>query len=57
MHLGHAPSVIWLPSEASDQATAAAIAEHRRGTGWVGPVIPAPLEMSKSEWIARHGAG
>jgi hypothetical protein len=32
-----------------------AIAEHRRRTGWVGPVMLAPPEMTVEEWMAENG--
>ena len=54
---GLAPSyVVRLPPEAmgDDEATRAAIAEHRRSTGWTGPVMLAPARMTQSEWLARY---
>ena len=32
----------------------AAIAEHRRQTGWTGPVIVAPAEVTVEEWAERN---
>ena len=37
------------------EATRAAIAEHRRCTGWSGPVILAPAQMTQAEWLAHFG--
>ena len=57
---GAAPSyVVRLPSEAmgDDEAVRAAIAEHRRCTGWTGPVMLAPARMTQAEWVACFGAG
>ena len=38
-----------------DEAVRAAIAEHRRCTGWTGPVMLAPARMTQAEWVARYG--
>ena len=57
---GLAPSyVVRVPAEAMGDADAkrAAIAEHRRCTGWTGPVVLAPARMTQSEWVARDWAG
>lgn len=35
-------------------AMQAAIAEHRRRTGWAGPVIVAPAEVAVEEWAERN---
>ena len=55
---GSAPSyVVRLPPETmgDDEAVRAAIAEHRRCTGWTGPVMLAPARMTQAEWVARYG--
>ena len=51
--------MVRLPGEAigDDEAVRAAIAEHRRSTGWMGPVILAPARMTQAEWVACFGAG
>ncbi len=38
------------------EAVRAAIAEHRRYTGWTGPVMLAPARMTQAEWLAHYGA-
>ena len=35
-------------------AVKATVAEHRRRTGWTGPVIVAPVEVTVEEWVGRH---
>ena len=35
-------------------AMQAAIAEHQRRTGWTGPVIVAPAEVTVEEWAERN---
>ena len=56
---GLAPSydVVRVPAEAMGDAPAkrAAIAEHRRCTGWTGPVVLLPARMTLTEWVARYG--
>lgn len=49
--------VVRLPDGVLDDPAAkhAAIMAHRRRTGWMGPVILAPLEMTVAEWIAKYG--
>ena len=49
--------VVHLPDDAPGDPAAehAAIMEHRRRTGWMRPVILAPMEMTKGEWIAKYG--
>ena len=49
--------VVRLPPETmgDDEAVRAAIAEHRRCTGWTGPVMLAPARMTQAEWVARFG--
>jgi hypothetical protein len=49
--------VVRLPDGALDDPAAkhAAIIEHRRLTGWMGPVILAPLETTEAGWLAKHG--
>ena len=34
----------------------AATADHRRRTGWAGPVILAPPEVTVEEWVAEQRA-
>ena len=48
--------VVLLPAEllGDCEAVHAAIAEHRR-TGWEGPVILAPEELTLDEWAAHQG--
>jgi hypothetical protein len=47
--------VVRLPIEAlgDPDAEHAAIMEHRSRTGWPGPVILAPMEVTVTEWIAK----
>jgi hypothetical protein len=49
--------VVRLPDETLGDPAAkhAAIIGHRRLTGWMGPVILAPMEMTEAEWLARSG--
>ena len=49
--------VVRLPDEALKDPAAkhAAITDHRRRTGWMGPVVLAPVEMTVVEWIAECG--
>jgi len=49
--------VVRLPGAALADPAAryAAIMEHRQRTGWMWPVILAPLEMTTAEWIATYG--
>lgn len=52
-----APSyVVELSAEeqADPAAIAAAVAEHQRRTGWPGPFILAPAEVSAEEWEAAQ---
>jgi hypothetical protein len=46
-----------LPADAmhDDEAVRAAIADHQRRTGWMGPVLLAEPEMTEAEWLARYG--
>jgi hypothetical protein len=56
--VGAAPSyVVRMPADAirDDEAVRAAIADHQRRTGWMGPVVLAEPEMSEAEWLARFG--
>jgi hypothetical protein len=48
--------VVHLSSDAMDdeEAVCAAIAEHRRRTGYAGAEILAPREMTQDEWLARY---
>ena len=39
----------------NDEAIRAAIAEHRRRTGYAGAVLVVPQSMTETEWLARHG--
>jgi hypothetical protein len=39
---------------ASPAAVDAAIADHQRRTGWTGPVIVAPAEVTVDEWVKRY---
>jgi hypothetical protein len=50
------PHEAWdLPDDEARAVTAAAIAEHRRRTGYLGPVLVAPMECaSAEEWEARY---
>lgn len=42
--------------EQADPAVAeTAIAEHRHRTGWTGPVILAPSEVTLEAWITENG--
>ncbi|MBL6082098.1 hypothetical protein JMJ56_29405 [Belnapia sp. T18] len=53
-----APSyVVWLLDEdlANPAAVEAAITKHQRRTGWAGPVIVAPVEVTVEEWAASNG--
>ncbi|MBL6081648.1 hypothetical protein JMJ56_27025 [Belnapia sp. T18] len=55
-----APSyVVFLSDEdlANPAAQEAAIAEHQRRTGWAGPVIVAPVEVTVEEWVACATSG
>lgn len=45
-------------SDFDDQKVrAAAIKAHRARTGWTGPVVVGPSEMTKEEWLAKYGHG
>ncbi len=46
--------VVWLSAEeqADPAAVEAAIVDHARRTGWAGPVIVAPPEVTVEEWVA-----
>lgn len=52
-----ASCVARLPIEAmgDEEAVLAAIAEHRRRTGYAGAIVLACSKMTKDEWIARYG--
>ena len=50
--------VVWLPdgTDLDDrEVREAAVKAHRERTGWTGPVIMAPPEMTVDEWTAKHG--
>jgi hypothetical protein len=49
--------VVRVPADAvhDDEAVRAAIADHQRRTGWMGPVLLVEPEMTQSEWLARYG--
>jgi hypothetical protein len=49
--------VVRMPDRALDDAATrdAAVMEHRRRTGWMGPVVLAPLELTVGEWLAKYG--
>jgi hypothetical protein len=53
---GSAPSfVVRMPVDADREAVRAAITDHQRRTGWMGPIVLAPPEMTEAEWLARFG--
>ena len=49
--------VVYVTAEqqADPAVVEAAIAEHRRRTGWTGPVMLAPPEVTVEEWVAENG--